>query len=265
MYPDQLVLDFFSLEGPVVKLNLGEGRTFKAGNTILKHVNRDSRKSTQWLIDLALQTEEKGFRISKPLPSINGTYISDFGWTAWTFLSGNHDYTNKIAESVEAIIAFHKEVKGVTRPSFMVEEDNPYRRADRLVFGELKLKINEDTNPVIQRLVERLSFVDLEVQLIHGDLNPENIILLDGEYPGIIDITPYFRPIEFALAVYAYWIGPFKEDFVILDYFADIDYFDQMMYRAALRMILIKQEFGTLDENSRELFVAENILKHYKR
>jgi hypothetical protein len=82
--------------------------------------------------------------------------------------------------------------------------------------------------------------------------------------PGIIDISPYWRPIEFALAVYAYWIGPFKDDFEVLKYFEDIEYFDQMMFRAALRMILIQQEFGRSESALKEIAVAEKILSHYK-
>ncbi len=62
----------------------------------------------------------------------------------------------------------------------------------------------------------------------------------------MIDMTPYWRPAEFALAVFAYWLGPYRGDSSMLSAFTHIREFDQLLIRAGLRTILITHEFAKL-------------------
>jgi hypothetical protein len=52
-----------------------------------------------------------------------------------------------------------------------------------------------------------------------------------------------------ALAVLAYWLGPYHGDANVLHAFVHIHEFDQMLVRAALRTILITHEFVKLGAN----------------
>jgi hypothetical protein len=78
--------------------------------------------------------------------------------------------------------------------------------------------------------------------------------------PAIIDIPPYWRPPEFALAVYAYWVGPWLGNSQILENFREVKNFDQMLIRAAIRMLLIQSELGRV-KNLEAHQIAYNIIR----
>jgi hypothetical protein len=44
-----------------------------------------------------------------------------------------------------------------------------------------------------------------------------------------IDFTPFWAPVDFALAMFANWVGPRQGDASVLRYFKDIAYFDQLL------------------------------------
>ncbi|MDQ3701527.1 MAG: hypothetical protein M3442_11500, partial [Chloroflexota bacterium] len=78
-------------------------------------------------------------------------------------------------------------------------------------------------------------------QVIPGDLNPDNLLIGPegaGLAPGIIDMTPYWRPAGYAAAVAAYWLGPYRGRADVLRHFAHVPHFPQLLVRAALRMLL---------------------------
>jgi hypothetical protein len=96
-------------------------------------------------------------------------------------------------------------------------------------------------------------------QLIHGDLNPENILIAPGQPPAIIDMAPYWRPAPFAAAIAAYWLGPFRGDASTLDGFRDVPYLDQLLVRAGLRMLLSAWQFGHVQDLERYRAATEII------
>ena len=79
----------------------------------------------------------------------------------------------------------------------------------------------------------------LQNQVIHGDLNPENVLIAPGQPPALLDVAPFWRPPEFALAMFATWIGPRRGDPSVLRHFASVRHFDQLLTRAGIRMLLI--------------------------
>jgi hypothetical protein len=82
-------------------------------------------------------------------------------------------------------------------------------------------------------------------------LNPGNILLAPSRPPAIIDIAPYWRPADFALAVYAYWIAPWRNKPALLKKFPDSQEFKQLLIRAAIRMLLIMSEFNNIRDEER--------------
>ena len=86
--PDNNVLSQFNLEGETEFLPGGEGRTFRVRNTVLKHINNDTEEYTNWIADFFAGIKGKGFRASKPVANTKGKWITEDGWTAWTFLEG---------------------------------------------------------------------------------------------------------------------------------------------------------------------------------
>lgn len=262
MKPDQLVLKQFNLQGKAELLTGGEDRTYKVEDVILKHINKDSKEGTNWVADLFFNMEEDGFRVAKPIKNIEGTWITRDGWTAWEFLEGNHEYKEHIKQSIEAITLFHKAMENTAKPDFLGEEDSPYIRADKYTWGQKPENIHSDLKGLVESLYEvRKPVEGLENQIIHGDLNPKNILVSETLPPAIIDIAAYFRPPEFALSIYAYWIACYSGEESLLKYFEGIKEFDQMLVRAGIRMLLIMSEFNQIHEIEKYKRATEIILE----
>ena len=69
---------------------------------------------------------------------------------------------------------------------------------------------------------------------------------------------------EFALGMYANWVGPRQGDLLVLHYFQHIRAFDQMLLRASLRMLLVMHVGGDFEgwETCSEKKAAELVLSY---
>jgi len=103
------------------------------------------------------------------------------------------------------------------------------------------------------------------VQLVHGDLSHENVLISEGEAPGFIDFTPFWAPAEFAGAMFANWIGPRLGDVVVLDAFSDEPHFRQLLLRASIRMLLVVSELRGVEDWRTERRAAELVLSYVDR
>jgi hypothetical protein len=169
-----------------------------------------------------------------------------------------------------AIDAFHANLASVPRPRMLAERDSPYDRADRAAWGRLPRSISPLLSPYIdalRRVRKPLRLVELGSQLIHGDLNPDNILVVPNEPPTLIDLAAYWRPAGFAPAVLAYWIGAYRGDADVLARFTAIPKFDQLLVRAALRSVLIWHEFEqlgrSLDGADEEFATTVDVVVHW--
>lgn len=148
---------------------------------------------------------------------------------------------------IAAIQAFHQALASTACPPYLANRDSPFDRADKAAWTDTTIDVDERFTPIIAPLLQRKRPVEgLDAQLIHGDLNEENILVAPNVAPAIIDMTPYWRPAEFAVAVFAYWLGPYRGDTSMLWAFTHIREFDQMLIRAGLRTILITHELVKL-------------------
>lgn len=235
---------WFALDGPLARLAGGEGRTYRAGEVIYR---RDPNvEENAFIVDLYRSIAQDGFRVPLPLPTSSGIWTTPEGWTAWTFVSGQPAVPADLAQVIPALQAFHRALAQVERPAYLDRRDSPYDRADRLAWSDAPT-IDSRVAALISPLLERKREVSgLRAQLIHGDLNEQNILVAPGVSPALIDMTPYWRPPEFALAVLAFWIGPYRGSAEVLPLFAAIPAFDQMLIRMALRTIFVSQEFARL-------------------
>lgn len=264
MKPDLSVLKQFNLKGNIIPLPGKEEGTCRVGNVVLKHLYSDTLEYSLLIADCFSKIKEEGFRVSKPIPTVDGKWVTTDRWSAWTFLEGNHDYKSHIQKSISTILAFHKALKNMPKPEFLEKIDSPYIKADKYAWAQKPTSIRPELKEMINVLYEiRKPIEGLENQLIHGDLNPNNILVSDTLPPAIIDIAPYWRPVEFALAVYAYWIGPWRDDKEVLNYFSDIKEFDQMLVRAGIRMLLIMSEFNKINDLEKYKRATEIILERF--
>lgn len=266
MKPDDNVLKQFNLQGDIEFLAGGEGRTFKVGQVVLKHINKDSEEYTNWIANLFSKTKEQNFRIAKPIQNISGTWVTEDGWSAWEFLEGDHNFKNHIQVSIKAIVSFHNALKDFSEHDFLKQDDNPFTRADKYAWGEKPEHIHSDLRDLVESLYSiRKPVEGLKDQIIHGDLNPENILVSNSLPPAIIDIAPYWRPPEFALAIYAYWIAAWRDEKELLKYFQGFNEFNQMLVRAGIRMLLIMSEFDKVQELEKYKKATEIILQRISK
>jgi uncharacterized protein (TIGR02569 family) len=235
----------FGLSGSSGALPGGEGRTYRIGGAVLRREHERDRIEAAWLGELFAGITPRGFRLPRPLPTVDGGWVSRDGWTAWTFLEGRPATRDDVPDLVDAINSFHVALASVPYPAHLAQRDSFYDRADRWACGTLPTRID----PPFAGLVHRLAAVRRPVrgltdQLIHGDLNPENILIAPGQPPAILDMAPYWRPAPFATAIAAYWLGPFRGDASVLDGFRHLPQFGQLLVRAGLRMLLSAWQFG---------------------
>jgi len=264
MKPDESVLNQFGLKGKAVFLPGGEERTFRVGDVILKHLYNDTLEYALLIADYYSQIKEDGFRIPRLIKTLDGKWVTEDRWSAWTFLEGNHDYKPHIKETIIAIGKFHEAIKDMPKPLFLETVNSPYLRADKMAWGDKPNSIHPDVRKMVEDLYAiRTPVIGLDDQLIHGDLNPSNILVHKTLPPAIIDIAPYWRPAEFALAIYAYWIGPWRDDEELLQHFTNIKEFDQMLVRAGIRMLLIMSEFNKINDLGKYKRATEIILKRF--
>ena len=277
------VLREFNLDGVPQPLTGGTTQTFRVGDAVVKRIretsleNNHSPELAAWIAAFSARIPQSGFRLPQPLPTIHQTWITAGGWIATSFLEGRHAAAQDVPACIQAIHALHAALKTVEKHPAMDDNRTAWGYAHRCCWGEKP----EGLQPQLRGLVGELYALRKPVktstwQLIHGDLNPSNILIATGPAPtppgkglspAILDFTPFWAPPEFALAIFANFAGPRRFDMSVLRYFEGIPGFDQLLVRAAIRMLLVVAALNGLDgwETSEEKWAAEQIIQHVCR
>jgi len=150
---------------------------------------------------------------------------------------------------IEGIVAFHQAIAGIPKNLLMDENQTAWGKAHRWCWGEKPEHIHPILEPLVNTLYElRRPVEGLKSQLIHGDLSLANILIAPHLPPAFLDLSPFWGPVEFALGMYANWVGPRQGDISILKYFQRIQAFEQMLLRASIRMLLVMHVLGGLED-----------------
>jgi hypothetical protein len=138
-------------------------------------------------------------RLSLPIRSRLGKLIVD-GWTAFPYLGGEHRAGSwlEIAEIARGFGALFPDVE---RPAFIDRRTNAWARADRFAWGEDDGGPRVDA-PYVADLVNARRPVSDPPGIIHGDL-AGNVLFDSVRAPAVIDLTVYWRPINYPVAVIA--------------------------------------------------------------
>lgn len=256
--PDSDVVHAFGFDEAPVLLSGGQGESYRVGDIILKPV--DNAELANWSAELMSSIVEDGFRVARPIRTKNGVWIHN-GWHAFSYVLGK-EVKGRGREKISVSRSFHKALRVYEEPEFLEHRQDPWALADRMTWGEQTLVYGPRLEKVVTRLESLIKPVDLESQLIHGDMTG-NILFQDGHLPAVIDLSPYWRPAEFATAVIIVdsivWDG--AEDSLI-DQIENTPTMNQLLLRAALWRIKTTEEFvkkygkGSLDDvNSYSHFI----------
>ncbi|MBA2760260.1 MAG: TIGR02569 family protein [Chloroflexia bacterium] len=248
VYPPTVVQLAFRCQGQPVPLPGGQGEAFRCGDIVLTPC-RDTVEAS-WVDQLHLDIQQAGFRLPQPVRTTDGEWIVD-GWQAWTVVEGEHS-RERWREVIETCRVFHRAVGDIAEPPFLEMRDDPFSRADRIAWGEERADCHPHVVAVIERLQSVVEPFDLPNQVIHGDFT-ENLLFKEGLPPAVIDISPYWRPAEYAQAIVVVdaldWCGA---DESILQWVEDVPDILQLMVRAEIYRVAIydglyKQGVDTLE------------------
>lgn len=217
--PGPHVLRAFGVhDRPLERLGGGRGRTWRAGDVVLRPSG--DRLEARWRsATLARLDHTAGFRTPRPVAATSGDWVvdaraaaagdaagagagtgvstGDDGWEAWRWVDGRTDPT-RVDDVIAAGAAFHRAIAHLPRPDFLDHRDEPWSRADRMAWGGTALP----DDPTLDRLAATFRPVTSPSQLVHGDLLG-NVLFTPGEPPTVFDWAPYWRPAGLGAAIAA--------------------------------------------------------------
>lgn len=234
--PPASVLTKFGVVDRPARFTTGRGRTWAAGEMVLKPV--DDESEANWAAHLAGTVEQRGFRVARPIATRDGRWVID-GWSAWSRLEGEHSVT-RWPEVLAGAAAFHAAVARVAKPEFIERRVDRWRIADRVAWEELPADEFAQV-PLLDRLLAARRPVNLPSQLIHGDL-VGNVLFADGQPPGIIDLSLYWRPVGYSAALVVgdalAWEGA---DPSIIESLESFPEWQQMLLRAVMFRMVVNE------------------------
>lgn len=240
MRPTDTVLAAFAVGDGPVRLPGGQGRTWRAGQVILKPV--ELLAETVWRADVLDQLPESTeFRVARPVRATDGTWVAD-GWEASLLVDGAADVSRQ-DEVLRAGIAFHAAVAELPRPAFLDHRTDPWADGDRAAWGQVDG--SAAAMELLGPLIDARRPVDLVAQVVHGDL-PGNVLFAHGLPPAVIDWSVYWRPTSWASAVAVAdalcWYGAKPE---LAARWAHLPEWGQMLVRALVyRIVTHDMAFG---------------------
>jgi uncharacterized protein (TIGR02569 family) len=196
--PPPEVLEAFGATGSPVLLAGGMGRTWRAGDVVLKPV--EDVVEHAWVAEVYDAWPDCAVRVPQPLRA-DGAWAYA-GWGAHVFVPGEITRVRDDPAWFRAAFeAFHDVVAELPRPAFLDDRDDAWSYGDRVAWGEAAPSGAPATLRVLERAGGLMTPVDRPAQVVHGDLCVN--MLRDGDRPGVIDWPAYHRPRGWALAVVA--------------------------------------------------------------
>jgi uncharacterized protein (TIGR02569 family) len=196
-HPPERVLAAFGVDPRSLRpLRGGQGTAWCAGELILKPLDRPVDQLV-WEEQVLTAIPQDGFRLSGPVRT-RDDQLEIGGWSAWQRLAGEHR-PRRWAEICAVGERFHRAIADIPEPGWLRHRDDVFARADRAAWDEAVLE-EFRSFPAMDQLAARLRPIDGRSQLVHGDLTG-NVLFHPTLPPGIIDVSPYWRPPLFATAV----------------------------------------------------------------
>lgn len=233
--PNKEILAAFGIIGQPIRLPGGQGTSYLVDNVVLKPT-KDEVESA-WIAEITEKLTSNKFRVAKPIRPNNQAWVYD-GWTANQFVQGEHQKKN-YQGTIQVSQDFHQALIGIPKPDFFDKRTNVFAVADRIAWGELPLPDFKLTNKPLAKIFGKIKKNNLPNQVIHGDMGTGNVLFAPQLPPAVIDISPYFRPADFSIAIMVIDALVYEgADISILNLCQGFKDFDQLLMRALARRIL---------------------------
>ena len=199
--PPELVLRAFGLRAAPQHLPGGLTKSaWRVGDAVVKPVQEPNPGEGEWVADMLDALAEDGFRVAKPLRSVDGAWTVD-GWTAWQWLDGEH-VQHTWREVTTAARALHTAIRAFAaeKPAWMDARSHRWAQSERTVWHGAPLPSQANYDVPEWRLYERAVALGPPLtedarraaQVVHGDVAGNVLALSDGF--GFIDFSPGWRP-----------------------------------------------------------------------
>lgn len=200
-------------------------------------------------------------RVARPLRASDGRWVVA-GYCACEYIAGAP--RPRYDELVAMSLRLHAATASVRRPRLLDDRDGLAARADAAAWGERVVVLEPSTGGrLFDDLAQYRRQVRLPAQVVHGDLFG-TVLFADSRdaAPAIIDLVPFWRPVEWAAAVIAVdalaWGGGEPE---LLSAWAHLDCWPQVLLRALLfRVALHAQHPASSVESLRGLEAAADLI-----
>jgi len=234
-FPSKEVLKSFGTFEKPINLSGGQGQNFRSGNIVLKPTI--DNEETNWLTKFYSSFKSDKFRFPIPIKSRNGEYVIQ-GWQAWELLEGNH-FFDSWDEIIKFCFKFHDLISSIPKPDYFDRRDqNPWVIADKFVWEDCNVKFDSSIQEQVEKLRSAIKNIEIHNQLIHGDFGG-NILFSNNYPPAVIDFSPYWRPVEFAVGiVIADAIVWGNAKFSLIDKYCSNEIMYQNLLRAELRRVV---------------------------
>jgi uncharacterized protein (TIGR02569 family) len=214
----------------VVPLNVGGLPAWRCGDVLIRPVADNALAS--WSARVLDTLVVDGLVVARPLRSSDGRWVIS-GCSACQYLGGAA--APRYTETVAASLRLHAATASVRRPRLLDGRDDLVARADAAAWGERTINLAPEAGgSLFDRLASRRQQIRLSAQVVHGDLF--GTLLFDGDAPpGLLDLVPFWRPVEWAAAVIVVdalaWGGAPDE---LIGEWVHLDAWNQVLLRALL-------------------------------
>ncbi|MFY0758648.1 hypothetical protein AB1K32_07180 [Metabacillus dongyingensis] len=241
------VVHSFNLKGEIVPLIGGQNTSVRVNNAVLKPV--DDVLHYEWLLNILDNINPQGYRLSKPIRSIKGTFVSE-GWICTKFERGQ-EVNGCIEEKLRVSRLFHHDLSSINFRDFS-QDDNPWAKAHRIAWqaGELPKEVPNETRQTINDLLLKVRLKEhYNVQFVHADLSG-NILFDEVLPPLIIDFSPTVAPVQYAEAILVCdciaWQG---SKIFEIDLLPNNTFYKEMIIRAVIFRLSVEAIFSGKDFN----------------
>jgi uncharacterized protein (TIGR02569 family) len=197
--PPAAVLRKFGAANTPVPLAGGEGHTWRAGDMVVKRVHDEAEAA--WCQELLAGLTLAGFRIPPPVAASDGRWVVD-RWTACRYVDGLRDGRPRWPEILEAGARLHRALPAPDETARRVlgRREHRWAIADRVAWDAESAPLSPGAEALHQAITRRMVALDLEQQLVHGDLTG-NVCFDEDGTPVVLDFSPYVRPLCYADAI----------------------------------------------------------------